>query len=359
MGIEAIEFVRFKIYVNGVLRQTESYAINIANAFYTTYNFELTTNILLAEGDEVEFYYELDNLFTNYAIAVRIGYFIITVMQTSREVVQYGSTIDFSKLLPKIKQIDFLKAIMQQFGMIYKLNNDGSYSFITINELLKGTAGKDNYTQKINREKSELYSIGNSGKKNYFKYQYSDNDKITAGYADKTIEIDIDNITEEVDLIPSIIEAAGDYILYDNWQTISSVHAYENTETDNTAVPRYKLNGNNKLVIARKVMHEVDYYTVGNGNIYITFEFNENQAVAQFKDFHWNELSDLYYTEYIKIIQKPLKKVVQFWLTPIDIYFLDMFKIIYLEQYQSYFYLNKVSNFQAGKLTDCEIVKIN
>jgi len=359
MGIEAIEFVRFKIYVNGVLRQTESYAINIANAFYTTYNFELTTNILLAEGDEVEFYYELDNLFTNYAIAVRIGYFIITVMQTSREVVQYGSTIDFSKLLPKIKQIDFLKAIMQQFGMIYKLNNDGSYSFITINELLKGTAGKDNYTQKINREKSELYSIGNSGKKNYFKYQYSDNDKITAGYADKTIEIDIDNITEEVDLIPSIIEAAGDYILYDNWQTISSVHAYENTETDNTAVPRYKLNGNNKLVIARKVMHEVDYYTVGNGNIYITFEFNENQAVAQFKDFHWSELSDLYYTEYINIIQKPLKKVVQFWLTPIDIYFLDMFKIIYLEQYQSYFYLNKVSNFQAGKLTDCEIIKIN
>jgi hypothetical protein len=359
MGIEAIEFVRFKIYVNGVLRQTESYAINIANYFYTTYNFELTTNILLVEGDEVEFYYELDNLFINYAIAVRIGYFIITVMQTSREVVQYGSTIDFSKLLPKIKQIDFLKAIMQQFGMIYKLNNDGSYSFITINELLKGTAGKDNYTQKINREKSELYSIGNSGKKNYFKYQYSDNDKITAGYADKTIEIDIDNITEEVDLIPSIIEAAGDYILYDNWQTISSVHAYENTETDNTAVPRYKLNGNNKLVIARKVMHVVDYYTVGNGNIYITFEFNKNQAVAQFKDFHWSELSDLYYTEYIKIIQKPLKKVVQFWLTPIDIYFLDMFKIIYLEQYQSYFYLNKVSNFQAGKLTDCEIIKIN
>ncbi|HPN17892.1 MAG TPA: hypothetical protein PK546_00045 [Chitinophagales bacterium] len=359
MGIEAIEFVRFKIYVNGVLRQTESYAVNIANAFYTTYNFELTTNILVAKNDEVEFYYELDNIFTNYAIAVRIGYFIITVMQTSREVIQYGSTIEFSKILPKIKQLDFLKAIMQQYGMIYKINNNGTYSFITINELIKGTAGKLDYTKKLSREKSETYSIGNTGKKNYFKYQYSENDKLGTAYADKEINIDIDNLQDEAPLIDSIIQAAGDYLFYDNWQKIASVHAYNNSESNETLPPIYKLNENNKLIIARKVIHNVDYYTVGNGNIYLTFEFNENQAVAQFKDYHWQELTDLYYQEYIKIIQKPVKKIVQFWLTPIDIYFLDMFKIIYLEQYQSYFYLNKVNNFLPGKLSDCELIKIN
>ena len=359
MGVQALEFFRMKIYVNGILEKTESYAINIANAFFTTYNFEVTASLLLTKDDEVEIYYELDNVSSSNAIAVRIGNYQVTIAQTSRKVLQYNSEIDFSKLLPNIKQIDFLKAIMQQYGMIYQPNQQGVYQFITIEDVLNGVAGFNDYTAKLHKETAENYSIGNYYRLNKFVYDYNDDDKNGNGYADSDFAIDIDNIPAEGELMKSIIEACGDYLLYDKWDTISSVHAYKNTQTDTTAVPIYELNANDKMIVARKVMHYVDFLDFGDGDNYIGFHFAVTQAVAQFKTLHWSVLMEKYYPKFIKMAQRPVKKTVALWLTPIDIYFLDMFKIIYLEQYQSYFYLNKVNNFLPGKLSDCELIKIN
>lgn len=183
-------------------------------------------------------------------------------------------------------------------------------------------------------------------------YDYNDDDKNGNGYADSDFAIDIDNIPAEGELMKSIIEACGDYLLYDKWDTISSVHAYKNTQTDTTAVPIYELNVNDKMIVARKVMRLCRLLDFGDGDNYIGFHFAVTQAVAQFKTLHWSVLMEKYYPKFIKMAQRPVKKTVALWLTPIDIYFLDMFKIIYLEQYQSYFYLNKVNNFtwQAVRL---------
>jgi len=248
---------------------------------------------------------------------------------------------------------------MQQYGLMYRVDNEGKYQFIKIDELLNKKQGFYDWSDKLDSESSEVYRIGNFSKDNLFTYNYNDKDLLGNNYADGSYGISIDDLPLSGETISSIIEACGDYMIYDNWNTIASVHAYKNTVSDASLPPKYELQEVNKMIVAQKLVHNVEYMTYGNDSEYLGFDFNETQAIAKFSEFHWNKLIEENYGKYIKLVQKPLVKTVKIWLTPIDIYFLDMFKLIYLRQYQSFFYLNKVSNFVAGKLTDCEIIKVN
>lgn len=274
-----------------------------------------------------------------------------------------NDTIEFSKYLPAIKQIDFLKAIMQQYGLLYKVNPDGSYTFAKIEDVLNSVFGIDDYSSKLSGESSETYNQ-NYNNVNRFEYDYDDDDLILGNYADASFNIASDNIRPDGPVVSSIIKAAGDYYLYDNWQKIAQIFTYKNAETNILNPPNYKLEDNDVMVttvvnrgrFVSAIQLYDSYKDVVLANVLF---FSSNAPVAQFTTLHWQTLMDLYYPKFILMVQKPVQKKVQAWLTPVDIYFLDMFKLIYLEQYQSYFYLNKVNNFQPGKLSECELIKIN
>ena len=359
LAVMALQYFRIFIKVNGVTKLTLTEAYNQANPDYYLRELMLSGSLALTEGDSVTFFFYLDNTRDDIALAVKVGFVIATIQQTSRTARFYSTTIDFSECLPKVKQIDFLKAIMQQYGLVYKQNNDGSFSFARIEDILSGRYGVVDLTEKLHEEVSETYQISSPGKTNTFKYQYSDADKLGTGYADDEFMLDFDNIPTENTVMDSPIEAAGDFLTYDAWQKIASVHGYNNTESDSTKPPGYQLNDNSRMVTAKKAMHYVEYMAYGNDSSYIGFDFAQMQAVAQFKDLHWSVLTEKYYAKWIAMMSKPVKKKVKVWFTPVDIYQLDMFQIAYFEQYQSYFYINKVNNFVAGKPTELELIKIN
>lgn len=325
--------------------------------------------ITLKEGDVVTLSYVCDN--SNDTEGTSYPWGTITnvdyqVQQSSVKLFLYGSEIDFSNNLPKIKQVDFLKAIMQQFGLVYQPDENGVYQFMTIENILNGVAGFNDYTAKLHKETSESYSIGTYYRTNKFSYEYNDSDKLGDSYADSSFTIAIDNLQTEGDAVKSSIEACGDYLLFDSWEKIAATHSYKNSASDNET-PVFDLQDNATLKtvrIQRRLVNDGSpKYTLrvydNSGGFIATSLGGVNYPVAQFKMLHWSVLMETHYPKFILLAQKPVKKTVALWFTPIDIYFLDMFKIIYIEQYQSYFYLNKVSNFQAGKLTDCEIIKIN
>ncbi len=329
--------------------------------FPTAKTVTATSVVTLQQGDVVTVSLVCDNSNDSHpsypwGMITNVDY---KIQQLNTKLFLFNTTIDFSKLLPKIKQIDFLIAIMQQYGLMYRVDNEGKYQFIKIDELLNKKQGFYDWSDKLDSESSEVYRIGNFSKDNLFTYNYNDKDLLGNNYADGSYGISIDDLPLSGETISSIIEACGDYMIYDNWNTIASVHAYKNTVSDASLPPKYELQEVNKMIVAQKLVHNVEYMTYGNDSEYLGFDFNETQAIAKFSEFHWNKLIEENYGKYIKLVQKPLVKTVKIWLTPIDIYFLDMFKLIYLRQYQSFFYLNKVSNFVAGKLTDCEIIKVN
>lgn len=268
----------------------------------------------------------------------------------------YGYNIDFSLYLPKVLQVDFLKAIMQQYGLLYQLNNDGRYEFIRIEDLLNGVSGVNDLSNKYHKETSETYRIGSYGLTNIFKYNYYDKDLSGEGYADVSFTTNIDNIEKEINVIDSIIEACGDYEVLQVAGKIAAIHSFQKQNDDT-----YLLRSNDKLktvILNKSNGFELTFY---DSDVHIYGQSYTSWLIpyVKFTPLHWENLLALYYPKFVLMIQKPLKKKVSMWFTPIDIYFLDMFKVVYLEQYQSFFYLNKVSNFQAGKLSECEIIKIN
>jgi len=48
----------------------------------------------------------------------------------------------------------------------------------------------------------------------------------------------------------------------------------------------------------------------------------------------------------------------EFNLTEWDIEQLDLFNPVYIQKYRAWFYISKISNFVAGKLTKVELIKI-
>jgi hypothetical protein len=45
-------------------------------------------------------------------------------------------------------------------------------------------------------------------------------------------------------------------------------------------------------------------------------------------------------------------------LTTFDFSDFDFLKLVYLKQFQKYFYCNKISNFNSGKLTDVQLIEV-
>lgn len=292
------------------------------------------------------------------------GYEVEHEMETTFEGIGswYGYDIDFAVNLPKILQIDFLKAIMQQYGLLYQVDLSGKYEFRTIESVLNGDAGTIDLTSKFSEETSETYMIGNIGQKNKFTYQYNPADRNGSGYADHETFIDIDNINIENSLIDSIIESAGDHYFWNNFRKIASYNTFENTESDELlpAVWRRSSNADKLKTVLLNYTNgmEIDFYD-SDVHIYGSSYTIWNIPHARFEKLWWSEIVDNYYQKYIALISKPVVKKVKILFNPVDIYFLDMFKIVYIEKYQSFFYLNKVNNFMSGKITECEIVKIN
>lgn len=354
----------FRIKKNGTLifqnkvadenTSAQDYELNLSEEFLFNYNDHIEIFIGFVFCSACGWPNQSDGTLVSYTSSAII---------TSR--FPFNDTIDFSEYLPKIKQIDFLRAIMQQWGLLYRLDNSGKYHFTTIEELLTGVEGTTDLSDKLQSETSETYRIGNYGLRNIFKYNYYDKDKLGAGYADSEIVTDIDNVEKEATIMDSIIEACGDYLSFREFNKLASVHSYENTESDDTKPEIFKLTGGDKLktLMLKRITLTSNLSAVYINNMGTYTNVSTSAGVVmpfvQFSNLYWNILINDRYKAFSRMIQKPLKKKVFIWFTPVDVYHLNMFNIIYLRQYQSFFYLNKINNFIAGKPSDCELIKIN
>lgn len=281
----------------------------------------------------------------------------ITIINNSLEVtyenvIYFGSKINFKYCLPQIGVIDFMKAIMQMFGLVYRLDEEGKFEFETMESVLSGTYGVVNMTDKLLFESSETYRLGKWAKLNDYKYKYSNYalaNKKTLNFGDDQLKIDIDDLEAQASAIDSIVNASEDTPFQQ--ANVAKVGGYTVNGTDIT------LDDNKELFLVKLFSYQNNYYAVKfwDGS---TYDTSNVVYYGQFKDYYWTRLNELYYPKMKLIVQKPVKKTVYMWLTPIDMYFLNFFKIIYLEQYQSNFYINKVDNFMAGKATKMELIKV-
>ncbi|WP_048331026.1 hypothetical protein [Bizionia psychrotolerans] len=68
-----------------------------------------------------------------------------------------GSTIDFARCLPKISQVDFLKDVLNRYGLIIRLE-ENNIEFAYLEDILVGKYGIVDWTYKLNEIKFEKYN---------------------------------------------------------------------------------------------------------------------------------------------------------------------------------------------------------
>jgi len=327
---------------------------------YTDYQYGLQTPItlLLAVGDTIEFLYSTTILFGvgNYTItflennsSLKNAELIITPVALTT---YFEQNITTSDALPKILQSDFVKMILQTFNLVSQYKPDGTPYFVCLRDVLNGVFGVEDWTEKLIEEKSEKYTIGSYfGLRNDFKYMYTDSDDI---FANHRTFLDNENYADEKTVISSACTASK--LEGENYEYLLATEEFETAPT--IKIPYYEAGDSSdfeltnldevRLVFLKPIL----LYDRATG-------LEEGQFTkGSFVEYYWETLFDQYYREIFTIANRPTVKALTLYLSPVDIYQLDHFKLKYFEQYASFFYLQKVNNFIAGKGVGCEFIQV-
>ncbi len=257
----------------------------------------------------------------------------------------YSIPVNFNELIGDTLQIDFVKDIMQHFGLIFrKVKNDTVFDFIQIKALLIDRAGSDDWSSKYVGVKDEQYKPPYA-RKNYLKYLYDDigDANVEQTYADGNIAIDNNRLNEEKTLFTSIFKAGvtdNNYYRHSHWIDDEGV-----VTINQDGIRIYKILKVTDLVRYR-------FRLDGEGWSKIT----GTTAKLIFIDYQADVNS--YYLEFKKLIETWKNTLLIVNLTVVDIYELDFFKLKFIDKLGSYYYLNKVVNFKKGRNTTVQLIKV-
>lgn len=268
------------------------------------------------------------------------------------EAIEGGVFIDFAQITSKMTQADFIKDVMQRYGLMFK-SKGTHYEFIQIETLCNSRSNAEDWSDKLSILGPEEYDLGNYGINNILKYKYPQ-DTLEFPY-DGTIIADNEHLESEKEMFTSqfmiseqtsTLIGAPVYLVpiwegkYDDEGTLEEVKIKE-TEPRIFKVKRYDGTVNAK------------FFETGPVGITDDVPFLSLENVQM--DFYIAN----YYPAFNRMLNAPRKRTDMFWLSPIDIYQLDFFRLKYLKQLGQYFYLNKVSNYIPGRLTKCELIQVN
>ncbi len=85
----------------------------------------------------------------------------------------------------------------------------------------------------------------------------------------------------------------------------------------------------------------------------------ERNSDSDYAHITMKDISGKQYSVIQNMLTRPLTVRADFLLTDLDVADFDHFTPVYLRQFGAYFYVNKISNFVAGEVTEVELIKLN
>lgn len=261
--------------------------------------------------------------------------------------------INFSNYWNNISQKDFLKDLVNFFGLTYKrVGNE--YQFISYEELFDANAQYENFnpilptnfvaddwSDKFHRVIKEEYSVGEYAQRNIFKYKY---DNTQDNYADGILRI-------------------NDFTLpFEKLQETRLWKAPNNSIFGYKSMPLYK-NENGKIKNVKtdpfvfrlkRNTGSFDWKITGG----VTNTFSGNYTIATFEDLSWSEQLSKILSLLGAVLNRAYKVDVELVLNELDIQGLDFFKLKYIKQLGGYYYLLKVNGFTNSETTKFEMLRI-
>ena len=361
----------YKINLNGTFNNNNTenagmfIEINGVNVLTIDDNFNdlinyigLTEKIYLNESDDLQIKVITlpENNASAYAYNINLQLYLDNVV----------TKVNFSSYLSKIKQKDFIKDVMNHYGLMYR-RKQLDYEFISFNELLDPLAKYNNYnaiedntvyedwSHKFHKLIEQDSKIGRYARNNRFKYKY-DNPEDT--FADGNLKVDDQTIADETTLIQRPYKAPsgsnttiGDNILrecifytkeYNEDGTLKSVKKKKTTPFF------FKVKRSLEIIEFR-----VAGATGGTPNPQLT-----EVPLMSFQGLGWNSLLSKNYNAFSSMINYGQKLKVELFLSVLDMNTLDFFKLKYIKQLGGLFYLSKPIQFTKTGITKVELIKI-
>ena len=317
----------------------------LKDLLHNNQDFTVTLNLYLNDGDSICFFLKKwGNPFSfndDNQLEVKLS--------------KVNTAVDFAGAFKSFSITDFLKEIVHRFGLtIFKDKYSNHYEFLTLQEVLQ-TAQHADWSGKFSKKLAENYLYGSYAQRNWLRYAYNDKE---ADYNDGFIKVNNVNLADGKDVFKSKIYAP-EFTPSSLFGITTNVYKFWNREIDENSdgekTIKYKpLDARYYLLRAQLGFQPMSLYSdVMPQTLNTAFYYRESYNKLPFQD-----IMQEYYAPLQKILQNAQLVTAELWLTDTDIANLDFKKLVYIEQLGSYFLLNKVNNYIPGKITQCELVRV-
>ena len=260
--------------------------------------------------------------------------------------------------LPDISQKDFIKSIMQLYGLMIQVV-DSVPVFFTFNEVYDNFINAFDWSESLveeSRHDSNIDFSSDIAEKNLIKYKEDIN--VKTGYGDSNID-SANQVLKERTILTNQIYSATES---------TSEKDLTNTSFDMCTFGLFEIqsNGTYKTVSIKQRICKQETKSM---NFAVQSIFGEptgiasgsvNRSVLRFEDagngLTYDELVSEYWEKYAEVMYKFKQTKLKFILSPIQISQFRFDIPIYLKKYSRYFFVKRINNWEANKIVEIDLI---
>ena len=354
----------------------------------------ISNNELLSPTDDIDVFCEV--AFAGNGLATIEG----TLNIISQADYVSGSEIIMSSTMPDISQADFLKYIFFSFGVVPQPDNySKTVSLDFFKEIEDNIPNAVDWSKKLDISKSintdftEL--LNKYSRESILNYEEDEDDAELSSYKAETklnfgqgqINIDNDHLDPRKEIYKSPYSPMINILSFNNELYIPQIKYWQYDDDESDFVKEFKPSP--KIGLITDAIDWTDL-TVGFADTfkvnstgssssfvvsevpfcwfvktpYITevnsYDFNLAYDQVQFPNVTDSTLIETYIEDYEKVLNTMKYVKAYFRINEVDINNLDFLTPVYIDRFKSYFYINKIKNYQgANKTTEVELIKLS
>lgn len=356
----------YKVTISGKMLFTgaDSFDINFRKSIYGAANIIASnTNSGITQDFSIEYeltvdspivyslIFQLGNPSANSSLTIYDATFSIALNDSE---VMYNDIINVASILPDMEQTKFLKSVANQYGLIYQTDSQRREVKVwRFDSLLQNLHLAKDWSKYISQGTESLsYRIGDYAQANVMKYK--DGEGVPKGYGDGALYVNNGTLETSKELFELEFSASIDIVK--GGDTLALIPLYE---ADNDGVFS-KTDLTESRVVKFSTINKPIRIEYDNGGVNLTtysLAYFINTTANDGLGFNYR-LSEKFYNALSAILNDCKKIEIKMQLPITEIQGLDHSIPVYLELFASYFYVNKVNQWQKDKLCTVELIKI-
>lgn len=324
-------------------------------------NHNRTISIKLNEGSIIYFKMNANQLFTQTTPVILVSSALKVEFDTNNPDNDFSKTgfklkYPVKNNLPDVSQKDFIKSIMQLYGLMMQII-DNKPSFFTFNEVYANFANAFDWSENLvqeTRNSSNIDFSSDIAEKNLLKWK--EDNTVTSGYGDAIIPAVNQFLKERIILTNQMYaasESTTEVDLSGNIWGMCKFSLFEKQENG-----KYKTTN-----IKQRICMGIDK----NMNLSVQSVFGEATGISsgavqrkvycfEGSNMTYDELVSLYWNKYSEIMNKFKQTKLKFILTPVQISQFRFDRPVYLKQYARYFFVKRINNWEANKIVEVDLI---